>query len=882
MYKSICRPIIFYNNFLPSDMYDRKWVYCAFGIFDGIVVENQIVSENARDILLKIWEHQKDSAYALEGKYTAQTVYAMCFHDEEKEQLFWNNDTLPYTFFCRLQFKSNLDSLRKNISALRNNIANVNNTESMVYETYDNSDLMIVIKAKTYEIGAGMINAMHQDVNFSLDDSKICELKNSFTVFAVKQNYIQRTLEKDFCDELNKIKIDMVSVRIIERKSGKLEELRGTIIDKINAEVESVKCSAPILGTDDAIILFERIGWGDFLKLYCVNEGIFHNSCPVYHSFIASATTTLSTSLPECSHFLPECMSDNDPALSEKENRNKEILGKYAADMLKRVSALEQKQKDIGAYKELYIILNALPKFSEEIFSDYVFFTILNPISTLVELLEERKNDPYYDSYYEFIKCFNMYIQNSVKSDRHTMQAMDFNTKIYDVPVKLNAFYTAYIYRVCEALNIQTSGDEKHSYDFWVVPGVTDIVNVVELFQKTSAQKRLLKVVIPENRFYDVCNNMIIFTHEASHYVSTALRNRKDRYDHVLGSLASIYVNYVKSYLDEEPEISGYITNVAWENTKIRMKQTLIRMLDCEEDEQFLKTAQMGSSEKSEKQGKRIAENNKTYKWHFSFLKQNLYRAMMYIMQDRISNIFGGLAFDRNTAVRKEILDKILAASEHFLAKYEEGTTQMTSDTVLGQINDLYEESFADLMSMALLKLDVKDYLNNIIGESRKQHKDVGALRRTETVYRITLVLDVMSHFADRAHNFRNIVEKGEYYEERISLLRAVEGMKKHIHDGWIKKMQPEEFRKCCVYALLDKAVYKEAQQYLCDCLDEYMVQLQKSIELQEISDKLNELYDQCKNEKNIESQIASMEKFVYEYKEEVYGNLNEIYNIKD
>lgn len=879
MSKSICRPIIFYNNFLPADKDDHQWDYCAFGIFDGVTVENQIVSENAHDILQKIWKHQKAVSYALKGKYTIQTVYAVCYQSEKKEQTFWTDDTLPYIFFCRMQFKSNLDVLRQNIEMLRDNMAKVNDTETMVYETYDNSDLMIVIKAGTYEVGAGMINAMHQEVNFSLDDSKICELKNSFTVFAVKQDYIQRTLEKNFCNRLNQKAIDLVSVRVIERESGRIEELKNAIVDKIDVGATSVKCISPILGTDDAVILFENIGWGDFLKLYCVDEGILHNSCSAYQSFIAGATTTLSTSLMECSHFLPKCTRNGDSNQTERKKRNKETLQKYVADMLKRVDALEERQDNKGAYKELYIILNALPKFSEEIFSDYVFFTILKPISTLVELLEERKNDRYNDSYYEFIKCFNMYIQNSIKSDRHAMQIMDFNAKIYDVPVKLNAFYTAYIYRVCEALNIKKPDGEEHSYDFWVVPGVTDIVNVVELFQKASNKKRLLKVVIPENRFYDVCNIMKIFAHEASHYVSTALRNREDRYGHVLGSIASIYVDYVKSYLDEESSINRIITDVEWKNARLRMKQTLIRMLDREVNSIFIGTIQIGESENLLEQSERIAEDNQRYMWRFSFLKQNLHRALVHIMQDGIPNIFGGLAFDQSDAVQKDIWDKIQTASEHFLEKYAEGTTQITADTVLEQINALYEESFADLMSIALLRLDAKDYLNNIIGEHLKQHKEFDTLRRTETIYRITLVLDVMAQTKGRQQQISNIVEEGEYIQERISLLKAIESMKQHIYEGWVKTVQPEEYRKCCVYSLLDKAVYKEAKQYLCDCINNYEQQSQNSSNMKKINEKLNELYCQCKNAKSIETQIALMEQFIYEYKEELYGELKLRYN---
>lgn len=864
MNANICRPIIFYNNFLPAAGKKPAWDFCAFGVYDGVDVGEQIVSVNARDVLLEMWKHQSAFIHNLQGESMAQIVYALCYEEKEREQEFWDDSKLPFLFFCRLQFRGNIEVFRKNRMRLKNCINAVNGAEAMSYMTYDNSDLVIVIRAESYELGAGLINTMHQGKNFSFND-ELCTLKNSFTVFAVEQNYIDRTEEEAFRRKLNQKKIDLVSIRVIERGYGRLSDLKRQLKEQF--------ALAPILGIDDEVLIGNGIGWGDFLNLYC-EKGELHIASQVNRIYIAGTTTTIITTIDNEHSFLPDYQESAIQRQNKTEEESKTILKRYVSAMLKRVRELESRSGNHGAYKELYIILNALSKFTEELFSDYIFFTILRPIRTLLELMERGMND----SYYEFIKSFNMYIQNSVKADRHAMQMMDLNTKIYDVPTKLNAFYTAYIYKVSEALNISDpdkSDEESHSYDFLVVPGVTAVINVVELYQRVSPKRRLLRVEIPENRLYDVCNVMIIFAHEAGHYVSTALRNREARYEHVLGCLSIAYVDYVMSFWGEQDSGMVPVTDAEWDNAKKRMKLTMKRMLDRELDKRYLEERQIGQGESSQRQIEAIVETNRLYQYYFCFLKQNLYRNVMDIMQSSIANVFGSFAIERSDGVRKDVWKKIRTATEHFLEKYEEGTTKIVVDTVFEQINSLYEESFSDLMSIFLLELDVKDYLNSIIKENEKQQKTIESLLRSDTLYRITLVLEVLYRGKKAERKRLNYDEDGEYLKERRLLVKAVKGMRRRVYQGWQQSLEPEEYRNGCFYTLLDESIYREVLQYLYRCMQDYETAcLKKDSRICRISEELRDLYRLCRYGSNIEMQTASIEKFVYEYKREVYDEL--------
>ena len=195
---NICRPITFYNNFVPAVSIERSWEYCAFGAFDGVQIHNAILSKKASNILTEILEHQNDFSKELEGKYTAQTIYAICHDDEQKEKAFWEDDvTKPFIFFCRMQFKDNIDTFCQNKEWLERYLQRYEDITSMVYVSYDNSDLIMVIKTCLYSEGAKIVNGLHQGVNFSFGSERKCELRNSFTVFAVKSKFIaSMTCEK--------------------------------------------------------------------------------------------------------------------------------------------------------------------------------------------------------------------------------------------------------------------------------------------------------------------------------------------------------------------------------------------------------------------------------------------------------------------------------------------------------------------------------------------------------------------------------------------------------------------------------------------------------------------------------------------------------------
>lgn len=864
---NICRPIILFNNFLPTSKEKNKWEYMAFGAFDGISIGKAIVSSSSGEILKELWKHQKNYSKGLQGKAAVQIIYALCHEDKNEESSFWQGEENPFTFFCRLQFRGNIGLLRKNKVKIEDIIKNGCDALVKIYTMYDNSDLLIVIRTKKYGEGVKILNSLHQNVNFALDEKEVCELKNSFTIFALKQKYVNKTSEEKFAEYLNEEIIEKAYVNIVKRKCSKRADWKELINSNLKKKLKSAIEGVFVLGTDDEVVFFRNIGWGDFLKLYRDYIGIFNNTSDEYQEFIASTATVVCADLKQYFEIWSEWeiqevgKHDNSKLNSGKSGNT--LYKDYIDKLRKKVDELSEKNQENDIYKELYVILNILPKFTEEVFSDYVFFVILRPLSTLLELLEEGFND----SYYEFIKAFNLSIQNSVKSDKHAMQIMDFNTKLYDIPTKLNAFYTAYVYNVSDILNIKGENSEPHLYDFIVVPGVTNFVNVVELFQRVSEDKRLLRIEIPENRFYDIDNIMIIFAHEAAHYVGTAIRKRKERYEYILYSIANIYIDYITSYMDDISDICPGMNKVNWQLITQRCKNVLHKMLERELNEQYLRRYSIGISDIQEQEVVEYTKYNTKYKEHFSFIEKYAFRAMSDIVEYMLPNIFGGIVFDLPEEQKHEVYQVIKEISTRFLGNHGRKTTMITLETALEQLNHLYEECFADIIAITLLDLDSKEYLNSIIEENRLQSSSIEELSKTEVIYRIGIVLNVMGTQMEAKK--LNFYAEDNFLEGRLLILEAASTVLQCIDEGWQNILEEEEYRNCSFFALLNRNIYDMAFKYLVECREEFVKQINKDKDRSGKCKKLRDFFSRYKTseESNIEEQVAEIEEIIEVYK---------------
>lgn len=880
--KNICRAVTFYNNFLPANNVVQPWKYCAFGVVDGIDVSADIAVDGER-IPDCIWEEQKKSVRSLKGEYTTQQIYILKNACKQKEEEFWADKEYPFLFFLRIQCRGNKEALLKNKETLENCLQIEGEIKTTIYLTYDNSDLFVVMKSKLYEQGAGMIDTLHKRVNFSKDEEKICYLKNSFTVFAVDHAWIDG-LEKQTSETLVTKFIDEVLIKVIEKERGDVQKIKQELEERKNKtfankdDKNTVLIDVnSILGADDEWISIKNISWFDFFSLYRKKdgkgiEGVFCNSNELYYNNMAGATTAIRTKLKNYTEYLRakgiKFLSLEDVERERTGEKNSDAYGLQIKSLIAKLDAINEVVDD---FKELRLILNVLSKFGGEVFNDYVFFPTIGAIDALLELLASEENKcPDKDYFFDFLKGFSMYIQGSGRSDRHSMQAMDFNAKIYDIPSKLNSFYCAFIYHVKDILGGEQNQGEPHKYDFLLVPGMDSLEKVIELYPKVLPARHLMKVEIPECNFYHMRDMMIILSHETAHYVGGKYRRREERYKAFVESYAHIYVCYVRHYLQRN-EIT--IANEISEIIELRARMVLISALERESNKEYLEKVKLYNVH--EKQYKRIRNRNEKYQYYFSVILRNIDTAMIDIVQYDIDNIFSPILYERNEGDKREIREVIVHASERFLNKYEAGSTLLSSSTALAALQLLYEESFVDLMSILLLNINIKDYVNGILHNAKRQGMKAEELWNSEAAYRIVVVFLCVTECKvdgmDVSHIYDSFTEEDT---EGKSLLNQSVFM-------WNReKMQPSDIYLKKDYAQditnihKDVFIFDTAKKYLLECCKEFIEDVgKKATGIEQLRKLFQQISDS--NEASVEEQITLIMEFIEEYREKTLCELN-------
>lgn len=854
--KNICRAIAFYNNFIPVRMVDTvKWKFCAFGMIDGMDVSDAFISEpnDVEGILNHIWTEQKAFCKELEGYYTAQQIYAMRYDEPDAENKFWEQDGLPFYFFCRLQYSGNKGELWEKRTTLENALKEENRIDAISYLSYDNSDLLIVLRTDEYNIGASIINGLRKSQGLSCrEDHNL--LKNSFTTFAVRYQWMEQ-LSADEIKKLDEKKINCVYLEMMERQNGNIDSIRQKLQEIFGKPIEKT----PVLGTIDEILTLKDVGWGSFLMLYRKNGDFFCNRRNVFNENACAVAATIPTA--EAGDFTGGLWKME---LLSGTQRNGEWEKNYGCkvDSLRekfRKKFRNQEQEkgtalDIDGVKELDLILNALPRFNGEVYNDYIFLTLLEPLDILLELLPsadglEEDRTPFYN----FLKGFTMYVQGIVLSDRYAAQSVGFNTRIYDIPVRLCAFYNAFLYQVKELLNT----DNDRAYAFIAMPGMSDIVNVTEVYRYTLNDKRLLQVEIPESYFYQLSEMMIILSHEAAHYVGKDFRNRKSRKNSVIKSYCHIFVRFIHSFCDME------IAPGSWNQAENRLENVMTAAINYRMDQAYY----INVNGDDVQTAREIIGKREIYGEHYEWLRSDIVDVMSEILGRDRDNIFAPLYNQLPEQDEMELKEIIGVASYRYMSGSADNDTRVTSENVLNVLGMLYHECFADLMAIMILNITPEDYLMSLISNSGEQGWEEDELETSDCIYRVMAVMGCMIRVEKetKENDWTSFICNQENLEEIRLGKTAVQLLCSCLQENELYDHYDESIGN----AIHDPVIMERLIHYLFLCWNIFRKQL--PVAKNEKIKKLRETYTNLgKNSENIENQIKNIETYIEDYKKDL------------
>lgn len=877
---NICRPITFYNNFVPPSTTVQEWKYEALGYYDGIDIDENIVCDKNTFNLKILWENLEKKAEKLSGRYNAQTLYAFRSEDEKAkvtDKMFWKNGLeekdiiYPFLFIMMVRLNVWADQVK----VVREEIEGISfgdGLQAITYLSLDNNDMIVVLKSKRYETAAEFIDQFHKCFSGNGIDRRNV-IYDSFSVGGIRKQYINslNTLDSDHSPVIEKI-----CIRAIEKKPGTIEMMKKGLEDYF--EVGKID-SYPVLGCEDEIFLINNVSSDKFWKLYQDSKGMLSNSNQrIYQKSVYGMTTLILQSRKNLTHieYVENLHGEKQPKVK-----------KMCEDLRNELLDIELKNtiRERMYLKATLQIINALQKYEEMDYADYTYIILYYPMKMLLKLIKEEKENQEnrtkeqtenLQQISDFFYAINLLAQNSIRLERQFIQSVDLNARIYEAPVQLNAFYTAYFSLLKDVLN---KGVDGRDYEFMICPGMAEYLNVRQVLPNASRNNRLLLVEIPEHQIYDVRNQLMVMAHEAAHFVGRDIRHRIERHKMMLEAI----VKSVSAFLVLDEGMHPFCTE---------------RSIKTFEEEYLseLQVAIKGYYEKIEKDDIR-----KEDRYHTEYMREDLWICAQSVLveNEALLDEIGKAALDRIgrdtelqnlDAVKKlqkfrRFKSEFWESKKSFLARMTVPEITLSDECCINNIVDsnihFMKEAFADSISILLLQLSPEEYIESLLSSSEQINELQGHIRTIE--WRIALVSKVVPNYFDKKYQelwkveqLKCIAEKPENVKLKNLIKRVISLLKNYlsssknifeIYEEDEKKVNEERLflERRGINRLYNREICDIFIKYLKLCCEMFCKNEKDPYRKNELN-QIRKIWNQLKNIDNIEDYIINIRSFIGDY----------------
>ncbi len=745
--QNICRPFVLYNDFLPpgSEIHET-WDYLAFGYYDGLSVGENLFSQNDCSFN-RLWDYEKKQLKNLKGKYSEKILFG--FRNEyqtdpprSRDSEFWiqakkEATAYPFIFLTLLQVKTTSPEMNlQNRRNLEDALSSPGNMQAISYLTLDSSDIILILMCKRYRDGAGILDRFHREEENSPLKTCGLNLSYSFTIAAIQRHQLNYNIESLASSQ--KENLHKAYIYIIERKPGSIDYVReeiGQQMTELTAEDKKNHLrKESVLGCNDEVIVIEDVPWISFLRLFQDLTGVLNNSSAIYQENLVGATTIIA--LPQ-----EPCIRKTDSQDNKEDGKNitgqVPLLSEKLRKMIGQLNSGNLRQfEDLNRY--LYQITNSLQKFEKSAFPDYILISAFLPLNMVMKIAENRDKKTearFFDSFYEFIKGLNVYVQNATHSDRQFTQTLNFDIKIYCAPVKITAFYNAFIYRLKRHLSDSCTDEIKHTYEFLTCLGVADNLKVLELFKNVVDTQRLFLVNIPEHQAYNPKQMLVMLAHEVGHFVGQTVRDRERRLKHARIIMAKMLVVYFRDFLrqeiTDENEWQSLQTDAFLTELEKSLRKQIEVYLNKLEDREYLTTVKFVGIN-SEEDVTDFLRKYKKYKTYSHLLTVTLTDSCVSILEEQQELLFGYLLekdflywLEREPSLADYIKRKrehgFLKAGIELARTSAWNRNELSMASISRDMMYLFKECVADLISIWTLKLSMYDYLQVLMQNAEDQ-----------------------------------------------------------------------------------------------------------------------------------------------------------------
>ncbi len=897
-----CRPFILYNDFLPPvNGETTEWQYLSFGSYDGISVGANVL-EDGRFDMAALWDYYVQQGKQMKGNFTFQILWGIRHESEERwDAEFWQEDTVgeyPFLFISLIQFQEEKDReglQKKDRIALEKSLTIESKRKAITYLTIDSSDLILVLRCNSYQDGAEVISSLDFKKNNREKIADIGKVSYSFTVASVSEGY----LSDDRKIEQAGGRISHAYIYVIGKDSDIYQQVQE-VLGKESVYKEAV------LGCDDEVIVVHDVSWNKFLKLFQRKSGVLNHLNAIYRHRGIGVTTIIGDKQVDLDSTIEVEQSEKrDGPKSKSLSVNESNLCAIMRGKCDKINETDNSNRMKVVKRNIFQIINSLYKFEWTPFPDYMFQAVFLAIDMVIDMADAIElptdEEEFYASFYKFAKRLNLYAHSSWHSDRQFMHVPEINIRIYDTPVKLNAFYNGFIYNLKQYLNgldIKNSEDAEsdiHEYEFLTCPGVANNMQVQELFKGISATKRMFLVEMPENQVYNPSVMLVTLSHEVAHFVGKWVRSREDRVRYAVQVAGKMIMKYVyaelQAYFQGRHDEFLFVLN--WNFRDCTERKIVNQLNDFYENyETYLEEKVF--KKMSDTECMQLRRMLKFRKAHSEMLKLILVDGIINILENDRAGLWDYIwerdflfwlekepsrAADEKEKAKEKINQIVWRFAHQHIWNQHTISAWSTVDLMV----DLFKECIADLMAILVLKLSVSEYLETILQCAR----DRGIIFRKEDrvinalVLRSSLVVYCMKYdepeigFTWKQKDLIKISEEGG---QQLKILRTFilnvqadyleQGIEKRYEEQMAKKrMDSEADDSTEVDMLADVDNLEIILKYLLGCKQKFVdCNIEDSLIKQE---ELAECYHIFSGN-NIEEFTLNMQKYIANYLEEI------------
>ncbi|MBD8925703.1 MAG: hypothetical protein EGR89_06915 [[Eubacterium] rectale] len=775
LYKQHYRDYYGKENKLPED------IFSSFGYYDGFKVEYENgydkdkeneKKSNAVTFIEALYDNTHNPIYELNGRYGVQIIgmfriNSSSFLEHYKDSLYAavgfaqineTYDIVNDPEFEKLISKIEAIDAEKNI---------------MVFGTFDNADLIILIKGDCLSQIDNIINSIDE-----LDE--ICYMH---TITGISQPYLNESAKQTWLLQRwnsKKVRLDLnideFTIRIAAKDKNNVINLLQNIIDtkskdiQLNNSAYIKNCLKTcdklcIYGHHDIELIFKNAPV-EFLLFSMLPKSLLSHD----NNIFGSQLYNIESGYKYKAKSEKEQSDINKTAISSfVQGQQSQNTASKIENLMNKIKNNEKSLHDDPVIQALYNSLNTLSQFEGFQLADDIFCLVYPAINNFLnQYLEysQREDKIIDENIAEMIEYINFVVQHSVHTDQMFLMIPGYCGSSFGLSTKLTLFYQWMAYEVIDIL-----GESDYKYDVLLSPEAKTKPETKEI--RYDVNEHAIIVRFGQKMLFqpDFC---IILIHELAHYIGEKERNREVRADkciHLISKLTAdmMFTDVPYLYGKDKYNVEKYKQSIS-SNIENHIKRQV-------------------SDELQKEHISELYASDLEY-----MLKQLIFQI---VCMDEKDSLFGKIFLPVNDAVRiiggehalNSFSDKQKATQmyckiiEKIMQNCKKSLFEETMDRVIEKLLTTFKEVYSDIAAYEILKFDFQNYrkafsvsenieisaenvspmqsireliMHKVIGESEEYHSAALELRDTyleEQMFSYSYVQTELIKYAQGCHH---------------------------------------------------------------------------------------------------------------------------------